>query len=250
MLRIVADNQDFSTVDRLEFNRVCLNREEEEAIAADLSDGGILLVDERYRPYFTSCDELNEDGRPKLKHFHRGPFTLSVANQGDRMDRSFLIFQLQHAGDPLEDDPSVEKTEAGLYLTSKMHIVTHGIGILPFVDAFRRDILKEADRADRLLKAAKTRDLGEVRAQRDINTVRTMTHNFMSHVHPEQVEAKVTLGKEAISDMLSSALDADAGFYDDFWNKMSEFFEPAIRYVGEEHALGRTDLESPSILHT
>ncbi len=249
MLRLVSDNNDFSTVDRLEFNRVCLNADEEDAVAPELAEGGIILVDERHRPYVSNQTELDPEGRPRLKEFVRGPFALTVMNTGERTDQSFLVFQLQHTGDPLEDDPSVEKTESGLYLTSKAHIVSHAVGIIPFVDAFRRDIMKEADKADRLLRSAKTRDLGVARAEKDMHTIRTMTRNFMAMVNPVSPdETTVTIGKEAVSDMLASSLEAGADFYDGFWDNMRGFFSPAIRYVGEEHALGRTDLSTPSLI--
>ena len=87
--------------------------------------------------------------------------------------------------------------------------------------------------------------MADVTAQRDANTVREMSAAFLAAYQTSTSNEDTLTGKDAVSDVLASSLSAQKDFYSVLWSQMTDFFEPSVRYLGEQHALGQVSLDSP-----
>ena len=116
---------------------------------------------------------------------------------------------------------------------------------------FNDHIQAEAKRAvDLIAKASgqpNTVSLCEKRDKRMMDAALTATHNVMQALYGQEeaqvVEAPKT-GTDCLAEKLHPTLDASSSFYEALMNRALDLFEPPIRTLAENVALGRFDNQS------
>lgn len=241
---VVENNNDLCTVQAMSYQRNGLTAEESEAITQEQQSGGLIRVTPTFQTFVNRQEPISPEIRPILKRFARGgPFSLDVSNQGNSLGQSMLVFEI---GKTVQD-----KSDGGVFLDGE-ELVAKSIASIPFLDVFRADVVREAERAEELIKKSKVVSFDSVRAERDQDLVNLIINNFVKATSsPKPDIAARKIGKEAICDSLDSSFaSVSSQYYDTVWDQMHGFFEPAIRYLGEQCALGNATLDSPSLIRT
>lgn len=237
-MKIVSNNDDLSKVARVEYKRVGMGEEDSAIIFNDHPDDELLCVNDSYKPYVTHIEEIEDALQPKLNKNLNGPFKLAVCNHGGCLEGSFVIFDMRAL--------DVELPSSIILSSDSVEWVSKSFAIFPFVELFKAEILKEAVRAERLIASSRVSTLDRVRNQRDQRTVLAIMSAFSRKLADEGGDDTVKLvGKEAFSDSLASSMSASKAFYDVTWLQIKDFFEPSIRQLGEQHALGNISLDKP-----
>lgn len=193
--------------------------------------------------------ELDDGDCPSLKHYLKGPFSLAVCNFGASLPASMISF------DVTCDRPSKNFEGTQILDPAEEEWVQKTIALLPFADVFGRQILIEAERAERLINQSKVVDAGQARDKRDRALVLTMMSSFERALSKESggadAHAARKFGKEAVTDSLATSLIATSHFYNVLWDEISRLYEPTVRYIGEQCALGHVsydDLQRPQLI--
>ncbi|MGH1456324.1 MAG: hypothetical protein ACRBDI_06050 [Alphaproteobacteria bacterium] len=214
-----------------------MNKEENELILDAYPKDQFIRATSNYQLCLDYVEDIEEFLRPSLKKYMEGPFVLAIYNHGDDITKSMLIFEIQSQKE--------QKETSGIILDDPQNWTNMSLGVFPFVDLFRKEIDREAERSAKLLKAAKITNLKDVRARQNTDIARSMADTFLKNFHQESTgQDKLILGREAVSDTLASSLSAQTDFYSHLWDSMRDFFEPSFRHIGEQYALGNTNLES------
>ncbi len=239
---LVSDN---STINRLGFKRYASNDEENESIASKCAPNQILPITENFQTYLEANSEIDINLRPSLRSGLVGPFLLSSYNQGAELHKSMIIFDVKREGH--------KENTGDIIHPDDVEWLSKSLAMLPFFDLFGAQILKEAERAEKLIKSSTVRDLSQERNKKEIGLVEDIMHAFywtLSNENSSSEDVTKTIenryGKEAMIDNLASSLIADISFYNLMWDQISRFFEPAIRDIGEQYALGNISFDNPS----
>lgn len=252
MLRIVSNNDEQAQIKAVGYRHVSLNPEERETVLDNSDANRIIPVTEHWQPYAEKLEHIDNGLRPTLKEFAKGPFHLNIANQGNSLQSSFLVFGLTK-GEPLNEVASV-------ILNSKSHDwISRTVTAIPFMDVFRYEIEREADHVTKLLRRSKVTGFNDYKARSDAALAFQATDHFFNALSREFEKPvkdegndtepppppKPTIGREAVTDGLASALSASHHFYDSVWRTMTEFYAPSLRHLGERVALGEIPLKGP-----
>lgn len=241
---VVENNNDLLSIQAMSYQRNGLTPEESEAITQEQQDSGLIRVTPTFQTFVNRKETISPEIRPVLKRFSRGgPFSLDISNQGISLDKSMLVFEIAKTTE--------QKSDGGVFLDNE-ELVSKSIASIPFLDVFRADVEREAERAEKLIRKSKVINFDTVRAERDQDLVNLIINSFAeatSSPKPDKAARKV--GKEAICDSLDTSFAlVSTQYYDTVWYQMQEFFEPAIRYLGEQCALGKASLDSPALIRT
>jgi hypothetical protein len=237
MVSLVSNNDHLSQITKLGFSQIGLNKEENELILDSVPKDQFVRATANYQLCLDHIEDIDETLRPSMKVYMEGPFVLSMYNFGDDLSKSFLVLDI-------ESQKSKQET-GGIIIDDPLDWTKKSIGVFPFVDLFRKEIEREAERSAKFLKAHKVVNMNDVVAEREKNLAKSMAEVFLRQLNPDQHgKENITLGKEAVSDTLASSISAQNAFYEKLWDKLLDFYEPSFRHLGEQHALGKTDLSS------
>lgn len=242
MVTLVVNNDNLSQITQLGFSRIGLNKDENDDILKSYPQEQFIRATENYNLCWDKTEEIEETLRPSLKKYMEGPFVLAIYNHGESLDKSLMIFEILAQNEP-EETSDLIKDPSSLTLTSM------SLGVLPFVDLFRKEIDKEVEYALQFKKEYEVTKLSDIRAQQEKDLAESMMDSFFKNINSKKDEEKtLPLGKEAMSDTLASGISAQNEFYSYLWDNMTEFYESSFRRLGQQYALGKVSLESPQII--
>ncbi len=241
MLTLISDNSTESMVKRVNYKRIGLNEAENGIILEETPEDQFVLVNHALQAYVDRTEKLDSRIQPTPVNHIKGPFILAVSNFGDSIENSMLAFDLQKLQHEILPDNKV------IASSSSVNILSTSLAVIPFVDVFKTQIEKEAKRSERLINSSKVIGIQDKKDREDTRSTRIITALFLEAMSSKEEDKtlKTLIGKEAISDSLAPSLSAKRAFYDALWAQMDEFFEPSVRYLGEQHALGKISLDSP-----
>ena len=248
MLRIVSNNDEQAKIEAVGYRHISLSAEERGLVLDRYDENSIVPVTQKWHPYTERFDHLDLTLRPALKRFSKGPFHLRVSNQGKSLQGAFLVFDL------LQAEQKEDVAPEGIIKPDSHDWVTRSITAIPFMSVFQREIVREAEHAEKLIRRSKVVDLGKRKAQDDASLVFQATEHFLSALKQEgqpqdtdkdKAPPKPTIGREAVTDGLASTLSASHAFYDSVWNSMIDFYSPSFRHLGERIALGEISTRAP-----
>jgi len=244
MLRVASSN-DCPKIGSLNMRRHATSSVEADEMFAQNSEGRVIPVDMNSMPFTEITSEIPEDEQPILKRFRTGEaFRLAVYNFSTDPEVPFVGFTIERATD--EDDIFVAGSNA-LIDPSKSRLTKPAIAIIPLLHIFNNQIQAEAKRASDLIAKASNKGVVSLSAERDarmMDEALTATHNVMVALYgsdePEVIEQSKT-GIDCLAEKLGQTLDASESFYNALMNTAHEIFEPSIRTLAENVALGKFD---------
>ena len=245
MLRIISSNPS-PEIGFLSVRRHATTEIEAEEIFAQNSESRVIPVDTNHMPYTEFQTEIPEDDRPTIKKFRTGDaFRLAVYNFSANPEVPFVGFSIERVAD--DEDIYVEGSTRILD-PSKSGLTKPAIAAIPLLHIFNEHIQAEAKRAaDLIAKASGKQTTVSLAAERDkrmMDAALTATHNVMQALYgQEEVEAieQPKTGTDCLAEKLHPTLDASSSFYDALINRARDLFEPSIRTLAENVALGKFD---------
>ena len=241
MLNVISNNNDLTQITKLGFSQVGLNAEENQLILSAAPKDQFIRATAEYQLCLDRLEDIDESLRPTTKTYMQGPFVLSMYNLGDDLSKSMLVFDIE-----LQDS---KKQESGIIIDDPLDWTSKSLAVFPFVDLFRKEIESEADRLSDFLKKHKVANLADRRAEQEKELVQSIAEVFFRQLNiQDKPGEKICLGREAVSDTLASSLTAQNEFYNKLWDRMLDFYDSSIKHLGEQYALGKTDLSSMAIV--
>ena len=245
MLSLVHNNEILSRVERFSCAQVALNPEETRDLLLETPREQFVMSSAGYQMSREQILEIAPELLPSLKHLMKGPFVMQISNRGgEATERSLLCFDIVPMHNP---DKYIEGSDK--ILIDPCDMTVKSLAALPFLDVFKEQIEREADYAERLIKKSQNR-FRYASQRKDRDTVSVLTETFMKGLRGKDTASptdRKPIGQEAISDILSSNLNAKTDFYRQFWDNLQEAYAPVIRRIGEEYALGQVDLDTSDL---
>lgn len=236
MVRLVSNNDTADKIIQFKVAQVGLNAEENALILLQTPKDQFVKSSARYEMIAEQSLVISDDAFPNLKKFMQGPFSMQVYNRGDDLAHSLLCFDIELA------TPKTAKIENGIIVEDPMNMTARSLAVIPFVDVFTQQIEKEAELADRLIRKSKD-GFRHNAAQKDQATVNMLMDAFKRNLNADEVVKNRLVGLESISDNLAASLNASTVFYDQLWQGLQKAYEPALRKLGEDCALGRIHID-------
>ncbi len=247
MLKLMSDNTPQSKIHSLSFTRIALNRAENADLLSSHPNDQLVQVDQDYKVRIGTEEPIEDGLRPSLKKNITGPFRLAIHTTGPNIAQSIISFDIE----PIA--PTEVRSESGDIIISD-EFTLKSIAVIPFLEIFGKQIEREAQRANELIRKARqdaspnvNYSFAETHAKQEAEILFNAAANIMNALYPNgkaEINEPTVMGKEAIADNLASSLAASNAFYITLWHQMDEFFTPAYRYIGEQAALGNTALTS------
>ncbi len=253
MLKLVSSNPS-PKISSLRVRRHATSPDEAEEIFVQNS-GHVTLLDRNEMPYTESQSELPEEDQPTLKIFRAGKeFRLTVFNFSADPGVPFIGFSIEREGD--DADVFLEGSTR-IIDSSKSGLTCQGVAAaIPLLYIFNAEIKAESKRAaDLIAKASGNQpiSLADRRNELMMGAALTATHNCMQALYGNEKLKKVEqpkTGTDCLAEKLHSTLEASSSFYDALFNRTGDLFEPSIRELAENVALGRLDVNKTNQVHS
>ncbi len=251
MLRLAVNNKS-PEICSVHLRRKATSDIEARDIFAQSVSGGVVPVDAYdHMPYIELSDDLSGSPRPTLKNSQQGRFCLTVENFQTQGDFPLLVFDIEKMVD--EEDVYVEGSKQILD-PLKNKLMQSAIAVVPLLHVFNAQVGVEVERVSRLISNASSADCSVVsfdaeKEKRMMDAALNATHNVMISLYSDaetRQNMEYKKGVESVSEKINKELNSDRKFYENLMQKMVQIFEPSIRTLGENVALGR--VSSPHLV--
>ncbi len=194
------------------------------------ADADLKVIVDRNEP-------LDPSDAPTLRHFLRGPFTLSVQHRFRPSSPSQITFDLNF----VRPDEYIQK-ERGIVVNGAPGVTTMSLAVFSFNEIFKAEVARATEEAMKKLRGQKVVDISLVREDNDAEVVALVLPVFYKNLNgtpdPQAEKAVPKHGEELISDSLAMGLSASKGFYKNLWQSMISFYQPTVQFVALQQAQG------------